>query len=126
VSVTFKTDSAFNVTGTITAAKNANLCFSTLTIGTPLANTFEPSIATGDMLEAVASDSTGNVVAFVASNTNADGKTLPDGGLYMIYEGIAGACSGISGTDVPFKKVVSGPAPRHHSPVRVSHFHGSR
>jgi hypothetical protein len=126
VSITFNTDSAFNVTGTVTAAQNANLCFSTLTIGTPLANTFEPSIATGDMLEAIASDSTGNVVAFVASNTNAVGKNLPNGGLFMIYEGLAGACSGISGTDIPFKKVASALAPRHHSPVQVGHFAGRR
>jgi hypothetical protein len=126
VSVTFKTDSSFNVTGTITAAKNANLCFSTLTIGSPLANTFEPSIASGDMLETVASDNTGNVVAFIASNTDANGKTLPNGGLFMIYEGLAGACSGISGTDIPFKKVESTPAPKHHSPVRVRHLAGRR
>jgi hypothetical protein len=126
VSLTFKTDSAFNVTGSVTAAKNANLCFSTLTIGTPLANTYQASIATGDMLEAIASDSTGNVVAFVASNTNPVGKNLPDGELFMTYEGFAGACSGISGTDIPFKKVISAPAPRHHSPIRIGHSSGRR
>jgi len=126
VSVTLKTDSAFNVTGTVTAGKNANLCFSTLTIGTPLANTFEPSIATGDTLEAIATDTTGNVVAFVASNTDANGQTLPNGGLFMIYEGLAGACSGISGTDIPFKKVLSAPAPRHQNPIRVHRFEGRR
>lgn len=126
VSVTFKTDSSFNVTGSVTAAKNANLCFSTLTIGTPLANSYEPSIASGDMLETIASDNTGNVVAFIASNTDASGKTLSNGGLFMIYEGLAGACSGISGTDIPFKKVTSAPAPKHHSPVRVRHFAGRR
>jgi hypothetical protein len=124
VSVTFKTDSAFNVTGTITAAKNANLCFSTLTIGAPLANTFEPSIATGDVLEAIASDSTGNVVGFIASNTDVNGKPLPNGGLYMVYQGLAGACSGISGSDIPFRKVDSPLAPRHHSQVRVGRSHG--
>jgi hypothetical protein len=126
VSVTFKTDSSFNVTGTVTAAKNANLCFSTLTIGTPLANTYEPSIASGDILETIASDNTGNVVAFVASNTDANGKTLPNGGLFMIYEGLAGACSGISGTDIPFQKVMTALAPKHHSPVRVRHVAGRR
>jgi hypothetical protein len=126
VSLTFKTDSAFNVTGSVTAANNANLCFSTLTIGTPLANTYDPSIATGDMLEAIASDSTGNVVAFVASNTNPVGKNLPNGELFMTYEGLAGACSGISGTDIPFKKVMSAPAPRHHSPIRIGHSSGRR
>ena len=126
VSVTFKTDSAFNVTGTVAAAKNANLCFSTLTIGTPLSNTYEPSIATGDMLEAIASDSTGNVVAFVASNTNPVGKNLPNGELFMTYEGLAGACSGISGTDIPFKKVMSAPGPRHHNPIRIGNFSGRR
>jgi hypothetical protein len=126
VSLTFKTDSAFNVAGTVTAAKNANLCFSALTIGTPLANTYQPSIATGDMLEAIASDSTGNVVAFVASNTNPVGKNLPNGELFMTYEGLAGACSGISGTDIPFKKVMSAPAPRHHSPIRIGHSSGRR
>jgi hypothetical protein len=126
VSITLKTDSSFNVTGTVTAAKNANLCFSTLTIGTPLANTFAPSLASGDMLEIIASDSTGNVVAFIASNTDANGKTLPNGGLFTTYDGVAGACSGISGTDIPFKKVTSSPAPRHHSPVHVGRLSGRR
>jgi hypothetical protein len=126
VSVTFKTDSAFNVTGTVSASKSANLCFSTLTIGTPLANTFEPSIVSGDMLEAIASDSSGNVVAFIASNTDANGKTLPNNGLFMIYEGLAGSCSGISGVDIPFKKVESAPAPKHHNPHRVNHLSGRR
>ena len=39
------------------------------------------------MIETVASDNIGNVVAFVASNTGANGKTLANGGLLMICEG---------------------------------------
>jgi hypothetical protein len=117
-SITFKTDSNFNVTGTVSPAKSANMCFSTLTIGTPLANTYEPSIASGDFLIAIASDSAGNVVGFVASGTDANGEMLPDNGLSVSYQGLAGACSGITGTDVLFKRVKSAPAPKHHHPHR--------
>ena len=124
VSATFKTDSAFNVTGTISAAKSANLCFSTLTIGTPLGDTFEPSIAMGDVLVAIASDSTGNVVGFIVSNTSANGKPVANGGLSIGYEGLAGACSGISGTDITFEKVPTAPAPKHQNPHRNNNLHG--
>ncbi len=118
VSMTFATDSNFNVTGTVTAAKGSGLCFSNLTIGSALANTYASSFATGDMLQAIASDNSGNVVMFVASGT--DGNGLQEGTdqngnqkLYLTYAGLAGACSGISGVDVPFSKVVAPKAPRH-------------
>jgi hypothetical protein len=118
VSITLSTDSNFNVTGNVVAANGSGLCFSNLTIATPLANTYGPSFASGDMLQAIATDSSGNVVMFTASGTNGNG--LPEGNdqngnpkLYVTYSGFAGACSGISGVDVPFSKVVPPHAPRH-------------
>ena len=108
VQMGLQTDWNFNVTGTITPATGAPVCFSNLTIGTPVANTYGPSMASGDVIEAFGSDSAGNVVAFIASNTDANEKPLPSGGLYVTYVGLAGACNGISGTDVPFRKVTVG------------------
>jgi PilZ domain len=118
VSTAFATDSNFNVTGTVTAPNGSGLCFSSLTIATPLANTYASSFASGDMLQAIATDNSGNVVMFTASGT--DGNGLPEGTdqngnqkLYLTYQGLSGACSGISGVDVPFSKVVAPKAPRH-------------
>jgi hypothetical protein len=123
VSLALSTDSNFNVTGSVEAGKDARLCFANLTIATTLANTYGASVASGDMLEAIASDDSGNVVMFIASAT--DGNGLPEGNdkngnpkLYLTYQGLAGACSGLSGTDVPFSKVAAKRAPRHR-PIRV-------
>jgi hypothetical protein len=123
VSFIFNTDSNFNVTGSVVATKDAKLCFSNLTIASPLADTYGTSLASGDMLEAIATDDSGNVVMFVASAT--DGNGLPEGNdkngnpkLYLTYQGVAGSCSGLSGVDVPFSKVVAKRAPRHR-PIRV-------
>jgi len=66
-------------------------------------------VASGDVIEAIGSDSSGNVVVFIASNTDANGSPLPDGGLFVTYVGIAGPCAGVTGTDVPFRKLI-----RHH------------
>jgi hypothetical protein len=127
VQMALQTDWNFNVTGSLTPALGASVCFSNLTVGTPLAATYGPSIATGDVIEAIGSDSTGNVVVFIASNTDANENPLPDGGLYVTYVGVAGACNGVSGVDVPFKKVVAhhrlpffprAPLPPRHGPVR--------
>jgi len=122
VSITFSTDSNFNVTGTVVAAKSSGLCFSNLTIATPLANTYGSSFASGDALQAIATDNSGNVVMFTASGT--DGNGLPEGNdqngnpkLYLTYAGFGGACSGVSGVDVPFTKLVPPHAPRH-LPIR--------
>lgn len=101
------TDWNFNVTGSITSTGGGPVCFSNLTVATPLANSFGPSMASGDVIQAFGSDSSGNVVAFIASNTDANEQPLPDGGLYVTYVGVAGACTGVSGTDVPFRKVVA-------------------
>jgi hypothetical protein len=114
VQMSLATDWNFNVTGQITPISGASVCFSNLTVATPLANTYGASMASGDVIQAFGSDSSGNVVAFVASNTDANEQPLPDGGLFVTYNGLAGACSGVSGTDVPFRKVV----PRHWQPPR--------
>ncbi len=105
VQIGLTTDWNFNVTGSVIPTGGGPVCFSNLTVATPLANTYGPSVASGDVIEAFGSDNTGNVVAFIASNTDANLNPLPDGGLYLTYVGLAGACTGISGTDVPFKKV---------------------
>ncbi len=106
VTMNMSTDWSFNVTGTIAPGTGASVCFSNMTINTALAATYGPSFASGDVLEAVASDTKGNVVAFIASNTNANQIPLAGGGLYVTYVGLAGACQGVSGVDVPFKKVL--------------------
>jgi len=69
-------------------------------------------MASGDVLEAFASDNAGNVVAFLLSNTDQDGRVLANGGLFVTYFGIAGACVGISGSDVPFRRTLRGMRPR--------------
>jgi hypothetical protein len=123
VSINWITDSNFNVSGTVTAAHGSGLCFSNLTIASTLANTYAPSFATGDTLQAIATDNSGNVVLFAAGGT--DGNGLPEGNdqnrnpkLYLTYTGLAGACSGISGVDIPFSKVVPPHAPKHR-PIRL-------
>jgi hypothetical protein len=122
VQMSLSTDSNFNVSGTFIPQAGAAVCFSTLTTGTTLANSYGSSIASGDVLEAYGSDSSGNVVAFIMSNTDANGVTLPSGGLYVTYIGLAGACTGISGTDIPFSKVErykpTGPIAPRHGPIR--------
>lgn len=125
VTITFNTDSNFNITGSVAAAAGAGLCFSNLTIATPLADSYSPSVASGDVLLAVATDNSGNVVVFVASGTDGNGQQLgsdQNGNqkLYLTYVGLAGACSGISGVDVPFTKIVPANAPPHRpiGPVR--------
>lgn len=118
VALSLATDASFNVTGTVAASPSSGLCFSNLTIATPLANTYSTSFATGDALLFLATDLSGNVVFFTASGTsgtgqqegnNAQGNQL----LYLTYYGVAGACSGISGIDVPFSKATRRSAPRH-------------
>jgi hypothetical protein len=104
VTINLATASNFSVTGTVTPAGNASTCFSTMTIGTPLANSFSASFASGDAIVAVASDSSGNVVGLIASNTDANGQVIASDGLYFTYLGLAGACSGIFETDAPFRK----------------------
>ncbi len=127
VQMSLQTDWDFNVTGSITPATGAPVCFSNLTVATPLAATYGASMASGDVLEVVGSDSKGNVVVFIASNTDANENPLPNGGLFVTYIGVAGACTGVSGTDVPFRKVVTfgrvprfpqPPMPPRHGPVR--------
>jgi len=118
VSFTLGTDSNFNVTGTVSANKGSGLCFSSMTVATALANTYAPSFASGDTLQAVATDNSGDVVLFTASGTNGNGVSEGNDQngnpkLYVTYYGLAGACSGISGVDIPFSKIVPPHAPRH-------------
>ncbi len=124
VTMSMSTDWNFNITGTITPGTGASVCFSNMTINTPLAATYGPSFASGDVLEAVASDTKGNVVAFIASNTNANQIPLTGGNLFVTYVGLAGACQGVSGVDVPFKKILMhsrGGAPLFFSPQAPPH-----
>jgi hypothetical protein len=111
------------------------VCFSNLTVNTLLASSYGISVASGDVMETFASDNSGNVVAFVISNTDANGIPLASGGLYVTYIGLAGACSGISGTDVPFRKIsrsaprpMPRPLPRdpRHGPIRPLHTRNPR
>jgi hypothetical protein len=104
VTINLATNSNFNLTGTVTPALNATTCFSNMTIASPLANSFAASFASGDVLVAIASDNSGSVVGFIASNTDANGKVLANDGLYFTYLGMAGACSGIFEMDAPFRK----------------------
>ena len=76
-----------------------------MTVASLTANAYGPSMASGDVLEALPWDNTGSVVAFLLSNTDQNGQVLANGGLYVTYFGIAGACNGISGTDVPFRRI---------------------
>jgi len=112
VTINLATAANFNVTGTVTPAMNATTCFSNMTIASPLANSFASSFASGDVIVAVTSDSSGNVVGFIASNTDANGATLASDGLFFTYFGEAGACAGIFETDAPFRKVRR-MSPRH-------------
>jgi hypothetical protein len=118
VAMALATDSSFDVSGTVSASSGSGLCFSNLTIASTLANTYAPSTASGDALIFVATDPSGNVVLFTASGTSGTGQqegTNSQGNqiLYLTYNGMAGACSGISGVDVPFSKVSFQSAPRH-------------
>ena len=131
VQMNLASDANFNVTGTVTPVSGANVCFSAMTVASLTANAYGPSMASGDVLEAFASDNTGNVVAFLLSNTDQNGQVLANGGLYVTYFGIAGACNGISGTDVPFRRILRGMRPRlpvrprrvaKHSPMRPPDF----
>jgi len=118
VTLVLATDSNFNVTGTAVSLPTSGLCFSSLTIATTLANTYLPSMATGDTLEFVATDLTGNAVLFTATGTNGAGQqegTNSQGNqmLYLTYTGLSGACSGKSGVDLPFSKATVLSTPSH-------------
>lgn len=120
VTIALATNSSFDVTGTVAALSNSGLCFSNLTIATTLANTYTPSFASGDTLEFVATDSSGNAVLFTASGTSGTGQQEGTNGqgnqmLYLTYTGLAGACSGKSGVDIPFSKATAASVPSHGS-----------
>jgi hypothetical protein len=129
--MTLNTDTNFSVTGIFAPAPGAQVCFSNMVVGSALANSYGTSMASGDVMETFASDASGNVVAFILSNTDANGATLPNGGFYVTYLGLAGSCAGISGTDVPFRKISHTPphpipwSPRH-GVIRPAQLHNPR
>jgi hypothetical protein len=131
VSMTLNTDTNFNVSGIFAPAQGAQVCFSNMVVGSALANSYGTSMASGDVMETFASDASGNVVVFILSNTDANGATLPNGGFYVTYLGLAGSCLGISGTDVPFRKLSHTPphpipwSPRH-GVIRPAQLHNPR
>jgi subtilase family serine protease len=94
-------DGNYNLTGTVTATGNS--CFANLTINSGIA----PSIASGDVVEFIGSDSLGNQVGFVG---NAGGSTGAAGDtnwsmMFVTADVIGGACNGQTYTDAPFHKV---------------------
>jgi hypothetical protein len=106
VTVQLSVASNFNVTGSFTATNKT--CMANLTINGTAAQAYGPSIATGDVLIVYASDTTGDVVGFIFSATNADGEMLSPPWpqtAYVTYMVLAGPCSGNGGTDAPFHQV---------------------
>jgi len=117
VTVTLTTATNFNVTGTVTSSTNT--CFGDLTINGTAAQQYGASVASGDLINMYASDSNGDVVAFLFSATDQNGNALSPAWpsqAYVTYYVLAGPCSGNSGTDSPFHKVEQ--APVKHAPVR--------
>lgn len=115
VTVRLSVASNFNVTGSLTSMNKA--CLANLTINGTAAQAYGPSIATGEVLIVYASDTTGDVVGFIFSATDANGKMLSPAWpkqAYVTYMVLAGPCSGDAGTDAPFQQVED-PAP--HFPI---------
>lgn len=106
VTVELSTSSTFNVTGSLQSSDKS--CMANLTINGTAARAYGQSIASGDMLLIYASDTTGDVVAFIFSATDANGKMLSPvwpQQAYVTYQVLAGPCSGDGGTDAPFHLV---------------------
>jgi hypothetical protein len=120
VTISLATDSNWNVTGTVVATNKT--CFASMTIATAAANAIDPSFASGDIVEIVASDASGDIAGFVLSATDQNGNYLSPAwpsqffATYMVF---AGPCAGNGGTDAPFRKIEPPPphfrVPLHHS-----------
>jgi hypothetical protein len=110
-------DGNFNLTGSV--AVTANSCFSNLTVN----STAGPSVASGDVLEFIGTDSGGTQVGFVA---NAGGKNNTAGdtswlSLFVTADVMSGTCSGQTFTDAPFRRINA--RPRHPvRPRRIQNF----
>jgi len=110
-------DGNFNLTGSV--AVTANSCFSNLTVNSAAG----PSIASGDVLDFIGTDSSGTQVGFVAnaggaSNSAADTSWLS---LFVTADVLSGTCSGQTFTDAPFRRV-SGRPRRPVKPRRIHDF----
>lgn len=106
-------DGNFNLTGSVTGAGNS--CFSNLTVNSSLA----PSVASGDVLEFIGTDSNGNQAGFVA-NTGGPGNAAGDTAwlnLFVTADVFGGACNGQTYTDAPFRRI-SGRPPKPAPPRR--------
>jgi hypothetical protein len=108
-------DGNFNLTGSV--AVTANSCFSNLTVN----STAGLSIASGDVLEFIGTDSSGTQVGFVA---NAGGASNSAAGtswlsLFVTANVLSGTCSGQTFTDAPFRRVSGRP----RGPVKPRRIH---
>jgi hypothetical protein len=125
VTITLSTDANWNVTGTIVASNKT--CFASLTIATTAANAIDPSFASGDVVEVVASDSSGDIAGFVLSATDVNGNYLSPAWpsqFFTTYMVLAGPCAGSGGTDAPFQRVEAPPPPHFRTPVHRSYAQG--
>jgi len=106
VTMSLSTSSSFAITGSVQSSNNS--CMANLTINGSAAQAYSPSYATGDVDVFVASDNSGDVVAFVASATDENGNMLSPAWpsqVYVTYFVVAGPCAGDEGTDAPFQHV---------------------
>jgi hypothetical protein len=120
VTITLSTDANWNVTGTVVTSNKT--CFANLTIATTAANAIDPSFASGDIVEIIASDASGDIAGFVLSATDVNGNYLNPAWpsqFFTTYMVLAGPCAGNGGTDAPFQKIEPPPPhfrmPMHHS-----------
>jgi hypothetical protein len=119
VTMTLATNSTnFTVSGSIQASDKS--CMADLTINGTAAQQYGTSFVTGDTMIIFASDSNGNVGAFVLTATDQNGNLLSPAWpnqMYVTYDMLAGSCSGDQGTDAPFHIVNYTVA--SHTPVRI-------
>jgi hypothetical protein len=127
MSLTINSD--FSVTSTLVAVPY-DLCpqqssLLNLTSTDPLALAYAAypysvgGIQVGDVTLAVLGDGTGNVLAIIAGDQDANGNVLPAGNLYVTGYGVSGVCAGTYFYDRPFatKGVKATPirrTPPHH------------
>ena len=119
-------NSDFSVTSTLVALPY-DLCpqqSSTLNLTStdPLALTYAAypysigGIQVGDVTLAVLGDGTGNVLAIIAGDQDANGNVLPAGNLYVTGYGVSGVCAGTYFYDRPFAKKGAKATPIRRTP----------